>query len=141
MHTMPFWMEATLYPCFPFSTSSYVSLIFYTRVRSATFPGYKSCGSSPCMLNLVIQWISTGLKVMHLSSLMHTLTSWCLPKWGIFITFRMVDHARSIVHGWGIILDFFPFVLVRYLWGESMSKFLRYTRLNSLIFSVMILSS
>jgi hypothetical protein len=63
------------------------------------------------MLNLVILWINDRSTVMHLSnhryppwkhdnrSLTHTLTSWCLPKCGIFITFKTVDLAMSIVHG------------------------------------------
>ena len=79
------------------------------------------------MLNLVILWINARSMVMHLSNhryllwkhdsrcLTHTLTSWCLPKCGLFITFKTVDLVMSIIHGPGMIFDFFPFVLVKYL--------------------------
>ena len=56
-------------------------------------------------------------------SLTHALTSWCLPKCGIFVTFNKVDYARFIVHGWGIIFKFFPFVLVKYLYRVSILWF------------------
>jgi len=79
------------------------------------------------MLNIVILWIISRLTVMHMSNhryqpwkhdnrrLTHVLTSWFLPKCGIFITFKTVDLAMSIVNIWGIIFDFFPLVLVKYL--------------------------
>jgi hypothetical protein len=79
------------------------------------------------MLNLVILWINARSTMMRLSNhiyppwkhdnriLMDTLTSWCLIKCGIFIKFRKVDLVMSIVHGWGMIFDLFPFLLVKYL--------------------------
>jgi hypothetical protein len=48
--------------------------------------------------------------------------------------------ARFIIHGWGIIFKFFPFVLVKYLYGASILWFLQSPRLKSLNFNVAILS-
>jgi hypothetical protein len=56
------------------------------------------------------------------------------------MTLSSVDCAKFIFHDWGLIFEFFPLVLVRYLCRESMLYTFLLPRLNSLNFNAMILS-
>jgi hypothetical protein len=98
------------------ATSSHNSHLLHTFCTHAIFIVVLSINdkhtSMCCLLNICQQ---------HQSSILtQALTFWCLPKWGTFITFSRVDYMRFIVHDWGIIFEFFPLVLVRYLCGVSM---------------------